>query len=284
MHQAFGLLSQFKAEFYSELFTDFTEYRTFIYKKSSNSSYGNVITIVNPLTNVVSGFCIKGINYTSYAIWINKNHNNYYINDYGNFAFLFQTNKPSYIKVKPWISSTNRYLHVKGIANKFEILNDTKIFRIRAYNVLPYILICKARIEIYKIFYEEFTRIIFTIFKIKNKQIITTNLLNEIGTYINDVYGSLMMPVFSKGIIQIRITKKCMNNKKLFQNCFNCYTNGQNKKFQKCKSCKIAHYCSKKCQKIDWNMLHRVQCKHKRLILSKTYNELTDLFRFYNWH
>ena len=36
----------------------------------------------------------------------------------------------------------------------------------------------------------------------------------------------------------------------------------QEKKFYKCKQCKMSNYCSKKCQKIDWKAGHRHICKY----------------------
>ncbi len=70
----------------------------------------------------------------------------------------------------------------------------------------------------------------------------------------------------------------CSNNK-----CNNCYINEINKKinikkefvkyindnnklthakYKKCKRCKVAVYCSKKCQKYHWNATHRLNCVH----------------------
>ena len=34
-----------------------------------------------------------------------------------------------------------------------------------------------------------------------------------------------------------------------------------------CKQCKTKYYCSRKCQKYDWNHLHRTQCKKLKNIL-----------------
>eukprot|EP01084_Bolivina_argentea_P063098 115259_1 len=57
--------------------------------------------------------------------------------------------------------------------------------------------------------------------------------------------------------------------------CIRCRVTRQYVDLMKCKSCKVIRYCSKKCQKLDWNRYnHRQQCKtftkmrkqHKALI------------------
>eukprot|EP01084_Bolivina_argentea_P150566 262929_1 len=40
-------------------------------------------------------------------------------------------------------------------------------------------------------------------------------------------------------------------------------------KFYKCKQCKVAIYCSKKCQKMDWNNMHRINCDGKFKLIMK---------------
>lgn len=43
--------------------------------------------------------------------------------------------------------------------------------------------------------------------------------------------------------------------------CFRCFGPGPSDKILKCGGCKRAGYCSKECQKLDWSLGHKKQCK-----------------------
>eukprot|EP01084_Bolivina_argentea_P138348 243584_1 len=66
---------------------------------------------------------------------------------------------------------------------------------------------------------------------------------------------------FAKQVCQKKWnTMQCQNGKCNRKRC-----DRKNRKFYKCKMCRIARYCSKKCQKYDWNKgHHKLYCKQLR--------------------
>merc|ERR1712228_709186 len=55
----------------------------------------------------------------------------------------------------------------------------------------------------------------------------------------------------------LKQVKKYHQNVWNMKTCSNC---GKNKKLNSCKGCLKVFYCSKRCQKNDWNNKHRVEC------------------------
>lgn len=70
--------------------------------------------------------------------------------------------------------------------------------------------------------------------------------------------------------IQISIVDR--RQKALCSNCWYCTKKLEEKKKKKCKGCKIAVYCCRRCQKRDWK-LHKKFCKQKRLVIDDQKNK-----------
>ena len=76
-------------------------------------------------------------------------------------------------------------------------------------------------------------------------------------------------------IFHDHITKRIFETNKFRNLCLlrecnnsNCYE--KKKKLKKCKSCRAVYYCSKACQREDWEFRHKMQCRKLRDFLMQT--------------
>ena len=103
-------------------------------------------------------------------------------------------------------------------------------------------------------------RYVITVLMFKSKELFQDQLFNRLAKsmFIDNhrlIFNSTLNPIKGKNTCEYdRIYRA--------RNCFTCCKHEKRRKqFKRCKLCKIAYYCSKKCQKRDWNELsHKRDC------------------------
>lgn len=87
------------------------------------------------------------------------------------------------------------------------------------------------------------------------------NIISGITDNTIDIWQNLAIELKKRPIQNLTYTDK-KNSKKNFQKCSNLVC--LNKAIQQCAKCKLAYYCSQKCQKAHWNA-HKANCKSKEI-------------------
>ena len=275
----FSILSKFD---HNGHITDSTKTGIISFIHKENCFNDTIHCIFDVMTHKPVGFCIKGMNVAAYGIWddiLTDPHRSMFINDYQDFAFLFYNDEYNNSCIN---YNTNDHPNIKGIAipyhgynvpNKLKIINNIY----NDNNNSSKIAICKGKLEFYDLNDNDELRIIFTIKKFYVKIKLTTKLFFQIRKNISDEVFVRRNVNMSK--IQIRVKRRCIKKQILIKCCSFCEKIGP---LKKCKRCRIACYCDKKCQKHDWNKGgHRLDCRQRRLVIK---NNKLDLFRFFDWY
>ena len=163
------------------------------------------------------------------------------------------------------------YIHNKGYIKKDQINPKHLNYRVKQFNV--FCEYCQENQENWLKYLQStpIDNVLFiqieSIIKMEQLSNITCACCNALylshkyGKYGQNMYGEYKLCNFVD-TVKWRINEKFKTAiNAIFLWCKNRKICSTNRKWYKCKQCRVTNYCSRRCQKIHWNKVHRFQCE-----------------------